>query len=144
MIKISSTNKIILFAVALATIIGALIYFNPPHNDVPASRAQIFRVSSGNKDGPQFMDGIIDPFRPLPDETQKFSIKVSDSVEVVKVEAVVKTDNKSRFYALKLNTSSGYWEGAWKIDDTINSNYAIAVTATNSNQKTSLVEITLK
>ena len=99
------------------------------------------------KEGPQFLEGIIDPYEVLADEIQIFGVRVSDSSPVLKVEVSVKTDKKIQTYPLALKTENadgGYWEGRWKIDDSIDFIYRLAITATDSNQKSSQVEITLR
>jgi hypothetical protein len=106
-----------------------------------------FFVSSGQKSGPQFRNGFLDPYDPVPGQTQSIAIHISGQAPITDVSAILKSDTKSETYPLRLfdgTDKDGQWEGKWTVADTHNSIYRLILNATDSTGFTNLIDITLR
>lgn len=105
-----------------------------------------FTVSSGQKTGPQFREGFIDPYDPQVGEKQTFQIKILGKQPVERATLTLQTDTITKTYALQLiagDQYQGLWQGEWITEDTHNYLYVATIEATDS-QATNKIDITLR
>lgn len=115
---------------------------NPiPHGKIP------FSVSSGEKTGPQFGTGFIDPYDPKEGQMQTFSLRVKDDKGVNSVEITMSLDGGVKTtFSLRLvegTKNAGRWEGSWQVKGSYLYMYDATVKA-NGGSGTSSVTITLR
>ncbi len=105
-----------------------------------------FTVGGGNRPGPKFTRGYLDPYGPFVGDTQKISVTAYFDTSINSINAVVTTDNKSATVPLSRTQGSdifGTWEGTWQVSDTTDSKYKINFEAASGTQ-TSQLEINLR
>jgi len=96
-----------------------------------------FNINGGSKQGPQFVNGFIDPFETKIGEKQTFSLTITNEKPIKKAEILWKTDKKETTVPMKLvegTHTNGRWEAVWNVDDTILYRLYIVATATDENQ----------
>lgn len=105
---------------------------------------QRYKISSS--DLPRFKEVYLDPFEFNPEEEQIVSVKIENPKPIDSVKALIKTDNLSSNFELKLasgSATSGTWIGFWKIKDTINHTYRQTFKAFSSGDE-SQIDLTFK
>lgn len=106
-----------------------------------------FAVSQSDKTKPQFGAGEIDPYDPEKDSVQTVKIAVKDTVDIVSVNAILKTDNETSqpvaFTLVEGTAQMGIWQGSWKVTDSYLYTYNLILNATSS-RGISTVEVTLR
>ncbi len=106
-----------------------------------------FSVSSGQKTGPQFRNGFIDPYDPKTGETQTVSVLITGKSPVITVTATMRTDTASKTNTMKLlegTAADGKWEGSWTVTDTHHQTYKLILHALDSTGTTNVIDITLR
>lgn len=117
----------------------------PTPKSIPHGK-QTFSVSSGKKTGPQYTDGVIDPYDPAPGAPMLVSVHITSVKPVTKSTMNVRTDTAIQEVGMELKegtATSGLWTGVWAANDTYLYTYNLALRATDGEEE-NVVEITLR
>lgn len=139
--KLSVKSFLILIGIA---VILSVVLVGKQEKVEPKSPSERYFISS--KDYPRFTEAVFNPFDFRPGEEQIVLIKIENPEPVESVTAIVKTDNATGNYELKLATGSataGTWKGSWKIKDTHSHTYRETFKAISGNDK-SQVDLVFK
>lgn len=139
--RVSVKSFLMLIGITVAL---SIVLVNKQEKFEPKPRVERYFISS--KDYPRFTEAVFNPFDFRPGEEQIVLIKIENPEPVESVTAIVKTDNATGNYELKLATgsaTSGTWKGVWKIKDTHGHTYRETFKATSENDK-SQVDLVFK
>ncbi len=117
----------------------------PTPKSIPNGK-QTFSVSSGKKTGPQYTNGMIDPYDPERGSPMIVSVQITSEKPVVKSTMNVRTDTAIQEVAMELKegtATSGLWTGVWVANDTYLYTYNLSLKATDGEEE-NVVEITLR